>query len=510
MRYDAEANMSSLKEVVISRASAKQRAGRAGRVKPGHCWRLYSAEFLASELVDDQPAPEIKRVPLEEVVLQVLLLKLGLPEQFLSKCLEPPSMGQVKASVNCLLEIKAILPKPTLPLTALGYHLAQMPVDVRVGKMLINASLLNCIEPALTIAAALSGKSPFTTPPNLREEATRAHKIFTSTHNTAMATEQYFAPTKSSGALSQHLTPFNDAFFSDHLACVSAFNLWYRILQERGEKTAYSFCRDKYLSHNILTEIMRLRENFKGHLRSAGFLAPESSSGDFQELDELDDSEYDPSSVTPDTSRFLKLPIVPAAESRTDLVRCALCAGLSTNIVRVSRFEDPTKKAARQAKDIRRKKEDAPLHIMQRDGVEVHVHPISLTHGLLKYLLEGGQGSGQGLRTGRMKDAYIVYHKKFASGKVLMYDCTAVSPTAVLLFGGDVRISSVRKSSTKSGVVVTIGSWMHFKMSELHGVLIRRLQWEIESLLRTKVEDPSRDVSKRQAVLARVVETLLG
>jgi hypothetical protein len=56
---------------------------------------------------------------------------------------------------------------------------------------------------------------------------------------------------------------------------------------------------------------------------------------------------------------------------------------------------------------------------------------------------------------------------------------------------------------------VTIGSWIQFKMNELHAVLFRRLQWEIESLLRVKVEDPNNDVSKRQAVLVRVIETLL-
>jgi HrpA-like RNA helicase len=68
-------------------------------------------------------------------------------------------MGQIRTSVTCLLDIKAILPRPTLPLTALGYHLAKMPVDVRIGRMLITASLLNCLEPALTVAAALAGKS---------------------------------------------------------------------------------------------------------------------------------------------------------------------------------------------------------------------------------------------------------------------------------------------------------------------------------------------------------------
>lgn len=73
---------------------------------------------------------------------QVLLLKLGTPEFFLSQCLQPPSLEQVRQAIATLLEVRAVLPIPSIPLTALGYHLARMPVDVRIGKMLIYASLL--------------------------------------------------------------------------------------------------------------------------------------------------------------------------------------------------------------------------------------------------------------------------------------------------------------------------------------------------------------------------------
>lgn len=84
MRYDPASNVSSLQQVVISRASATQRSGRAGRVKPGHCWRLYSQRFFQGvpqqpplPAVDSQPSmaefstPEIRRIPLEELILKV-------------------------------------------------------------------------------------------------------------------------------------------------------------------------------------------------------------------------------------------------------------------------------------------------------------------------------------------------------------------------------------------------------------------------------------------------------
>ena len=71
----------------------------------------------------------------------MLLLRLGTPAAFLSQCLQPPSAEQIRASIATLIEIKAVLPLAELPLTALGFHLAKMPVDVRIGKMLIYASL---------------------------------------------------------------------------------------------------------------------------------------------------------------------------------------------------------------------------------------------------------------------------------------------------------------------------------------------------------------------------------
>ena len=110
----------------------------------------------------------------------------------------------------------------------------------------------------------------------------------------------------------------------------------------------------------------------------------------------------------------------------------------------------------------------------------------------------------------KIKDAYIVYHKKILSSKVFLHDCTSVPIAAILLFGGDVLISRTRKGvSSDVYVMVTVGSWIHFKMKELHAVLFRRLQQEMDALLRIKVENPANDVSKRQAVLVRVVHALL-
>lgn len=141
MQYNPVTSLSALSEVFISRSNAKQRAGRAGRVRAGTCWRMYSRESLENSAAEF-PVPEMLRISLEDVVLQVLLLQLGRPEVFLGECLQPPSIGQIRAAVASLIEVKAVLPEPSLPLTALGFHLARLPLDIKLGKMLIYACLL--------------------------------------------------------------------------------------------------------------------------------------------------------------------------------------------------------------------------------------------------------------------------------------------------------------------------------------------------------------------------------
>ena len=216
LHYDLAANTSILQEVFISRASGKQRAGRAGRVQAGHCWKLYSKEYYLSSNISDHASPEIQRLPLEDVVLQVILLKLGLPQVFLRECLEAPSLERIKASVDCLFKIKAILPYDNYPLTALGYHLAKMPVDVRLGKILVYASILQCIEPALTIVASLGSKSPFSCPPYHQEEARGAHLRLIKCNVSGSSTDASINT------------------FSDHIAIVNAYNKWHKCYVEKG------------------------------------------------------------------------------------------------------------------------------------------------------------------------------------------------------------------------------------------------------------------------------------
>jgi HrpA-like RNA helicase len=162
-RQDEVNQMPTLVECWVSRASAKQRRGRAGRVQAGIAYHMYSSHSYENELQEYQ-LPEMLRVGLEDLVLQVLLLDLGEPSIFLTKAVNPPSALAIRNSLK-LLEglgavqcdwhddnsLKKLLPTPpesskksgqeealsceTLSvesgLTALGFHLATLPVDPR-------------------------------------------------------------------------------------------------------------------------------------------------------------------------------------------------------------------------------------------------------------------------------------------------------------------------------------------------------------------------------------------
>ncbi|CAK0849769.1 unnamed protein product, partial [Prorocentrum cordatum] len=160
-RYNPRSCMSVFSTVWVSQAAARQRAGRASRTRPGVCWRLYEADFLEARL----PAHtlcEMRRTCLEDLVLQLRLLELGdRAGEFLQQAPEPPAAEAIAAAVQSLVSIGALVNAPGLPLTPLGFHLAHMPVDARVGKMLVYGALCCCLAPVLTIAACLSHRSPF-------------------------------------------------------------------------------------------------------------------------------------------------------------------------------------------------------------------------------------------------------------------------------------------------------------------------------------------------------------
>ncbi|QNN52428.1 ATP-dependent RNA helicase HrpA [Nocardioides mesophilus] len=176
-RYSARTKVQRLPIEPISQASANQRAGRCGRVEAGICIRLYSEEDFESrpEFTD----PEILRTNLAAVILQMTSLGLGDVARF--PFVDPPDQRNVKAGVQLLEELGALL-APTgsaaRKLTGTGRRLAALPVDPRLGRMVLEAEGRGCLREVLVVTAALSLQDPRERPVDAQAQADQKHARF--------------------------------------------------------------------------------------------------------------------------------------------------------------------------------------------------------------------------------------------------------------------------------------------------------------------------------------------
>ncbi|XP_026195613.1 probable ATP-dependent RNA helicase DHX34 [Anabas testudineus] len=239
MSFDPKAKMQRLQEFWISRASSEQRKGRAGRTGPGVCYRLYAeSDYNAFA---PYPVPEIHRVALDSLILQMKSMGLGDPLSFIF--IDPPPAASIQTAVTYLKEQGAL--DSCGELTSIGSLLAQLPVDVVIGKMLVLGSLFNLVEPVLTVAAALSVQSPF---------------LRSSQHNPDCATARQ----------SLHSNQ------GDPFSLLNTFNAWVEVKGERGGGSR-KWCRRRGLEEQRLYEMVNLRRQFKDLLRSHGLLESEDS-----------------------------------------------------------------------------------------------------------------------------------------------------------------------------------------------------------------------------------------
>ncbi|CAB1332793.1 unnamed protein product, partial [Coregonus sp. 'balchen'] len=237
--FDALNHVTMLKMVWISKASSLQRKGRAGRCRPGICFHLFSRLRFNNML--EYQVPQLLRMPLQELCLHTkLLAPITCPiAEFLSKAPEPPPILIVKNAVQMLKTIDAM--DPWEDLTELGYHLADLPVEPHLGKMVLCAVVLKCLDPILTIACTLAHRDPFVLPSQASQK--RASML---------CRKRFTAGT-----------------FSDHMALLRAFQAWQKARSDGWER---SFCEKNFLSQATMEIIIGMRTQLLGQLRAIGFV----------------------------------------------------------------------------------------------------------------------------------------------------------------------------------------------------------------------------------------------
>lgn len=216
-RYSYRSKVQRLPVEAISQASANQRAGRCGRVAEGVCIRLYSEEdFKQRPAFTDA---EIRRTNLAAVILQMLNLKLGNIADF--PFIDPPDSRFISDGFKLLEELGAVTSRRLM--TSLGKKLSQLPVDPRIGRMILEAEKQGALNEVIIIASALSTQDPRERPLDKQQAADEKHRYFT----------------------------------DDQSDFVTMLNLWQQYEEQRQELSQNQL--RKYCQQNFLS-FMRMRE----------------------------------------------------------------------------------------------------------------------------------------------------------------------------------------------------------------------------------------------------------
>jgi ATP-dependent helicase HrpA len=232
-RYSRRLKVQRLPIEPISQASAAQRAGRCGRVAPGVCIRLYSEEdYAARPRFTD---PEILRTNLAAVLLQMAALELGDVEKF--PFLDPPDRRSVRDGVQLLQELGAFDQHGEI--ADLGRRLARLPLDPRLGRMILAAEAEACVREVLVLTAALTIPDPRERPAEREDAARQSHARFADEHSDFM----------------------------------SYLNLWRYLREQRNELSGNAFrrmCRNEFLHYLRIREWQDLVGQLRGIARELG------------------------------------------------------------------------------------------------------------------------------------------------------------------------------------------------------------------------------------------------
>lgn len=243
------------------KAVMQQRAGRAGRVAEGVCFRLMPEDFYKS--LRDHSIPEIQRCPLDKLVLKVKQLNLGTPALILSRAIQPPNLNEIIATEEYLREMGALTDDNKL--TWLGRVYADMPCDVKISRLCLFGYIFSCLHECLLMGALMSQEKP----------------IFLSFAHMDFKHSQYESYRYTKKLMWDN---FRD---SDPITALSAYKAWYatygKNYVKNMKKSSFShtkrpevsmaernWCKGNAVDYNVLREVCATFQELKRRLKYMG------------------------------------------------------------------------------------------------------------------------------------------------------------------------------------------------------------------------------------------------
>ena len=441
VRFDPVKGISRLQEVFVSQASCQQRRGRAGRVQPGVCYRLFSKKNWSK--MEKNTLPEISRSSLHALVMDTKAITSGDVFETLHQMLTPPPMDGLQQAVTSLVRMGA-LDATNQSLTPLGKHLTRMPCDPKLGKMLIYGAILRCLDPVLTIVAAQAfGKPVFWSTPDKREEALQAKKS---------------------------ILGKNISSKSDHIAIIGAYNGWRHVLAASGRKYAAMYAAENFVSDQAMESIHSGRRQYAEILVELGFIPQSYPSVACR-------AEYTPPGLTKNndvTTTFSEYGGVDEYAAHGRVVKAALSSGFYPQILRVQNPAAQFQKI--QGGAIETEGSGGRVKLFDREKGRVFIHPSSVNFS-----------------AGKFESGWLVYSDIMETSKIFIRECSMVPVYAVLLFGGHITVQH------EKGMIL-VDDWASFKAPARIGVLVRELRAELARLLAQKIEDPQTDMSQSKLI----------
>ncbi|XP_059143373.1 putative ATP-dependent RNA helicase DHX57 [Physella acuta] len=430
-RYDQMKSMESLETVWVSRANALQRKGRAGRIQEGVCFHLFTSHHFNYHL-REQPIPEIQRACLEQLVLKIKMLPIFKDQEVkhvLEKLIEPPSDDAICGAVQRLTDLGALDKEATL--TPLGYHVGSLPVDVRIGKLMLFGAIFRCLDSTLTIAATLSFKSPFVSPFGMKQESDERKKSF-STCN------------------------------SDYLTMLNAYKGWIEA-KKRNTHQAYQYCQYNFLSYKTLEMLASLKQQYVELLSDIGFIRPGIRLRDVERA-----ARGGSDGVQKVTGEEANV-----NSENTKLLSAILVAALYPNVVHV--LTPDIRYSSTSSGSVQKSPNPEDFRFKTKYDGYVYIHPTSVN-----------------FQARHFASPYLVYHEKVKTSKVFIRNCSMVSVYPLLLFGGGGIHIDLHQGNF---VLSVDDGWIQFIASSPQvAELVRDLRYELDQLLSDKISQPDMDL----------------